>query len=92
MNVNKRIGKLDPVQRKKVEARAAELISRHFSHTETETFRKEVKRRGLTDASTRRCAAQRAPPVFDEGWRAPWDTFVRPQAFAHHSNGGGMRP
>ena len=88
VNVNDKIGKLGPVQRKKVEARAAELISRHFSHTETETFRKEVKRRGLTDASTRRCAST----VFDEGWRAPWDTFVRPQAFAHHSNGGGMRP
>jgi hypothetical protein len=35
----------------------------HFSHTETETFRKGAKTRGLTDASTRR----RADTVFGEG-------------------------
>ena len=42
---------------------AAEPLVPHFSHTETEAFRKGAKTRGLTDVSTRRCD----DTVFGEG-------------------------
>ena len=58
----------------------------HFSHRESEGFRKGAKTRGLTDVSTRRCA----DTVFGEGDARLGTHSFSPQVFADHSGGGGV--